>query len=105
MEKRLTIIYRLEPGCLGPDGVDHILPFCQLINTALRKKEHPYVCWQVVARHDKSLPETQYFVAGKLLSQPQAQVYLAKAEQSLGDTVEQFEEMLTQFINHYIARK
>ena len=27
-EKKLTIQIRVEPGCLGPDGKEHIETFC-----------------------------------------------------------------------------
>ena len=28
-DKKLTVIFRLEPGCLGPDGEDHVEEFCK----------------------------------------------------------------------------
>jgi hypothetical protein len=30
MYKKLTVTFRVGPGCLGPDGIDHIEGFCKL---------------------------------------------------------------------------
>ncbi|MFT6898769.1 MAG: hypothetical protein ACJA13_003196, partial [Paraglaciecola sp.] len=27
--KKLTVTFRVEPGCLGPDGISHIEAFCK----------------------------------------------------------------------------
>lgn len=32
----LLILHRLEPGCLGPDGADHVEQFCQLAEKAIQ---------------------------------------------------------------------
>jgi hypothetical protein len=29
MYKKLTVTFRVGPGCLGPDGIDHIEGFCK----------------------------------------------------------------------------
>ncbi|QBF81379.1 hypothetical protein EXU30_00700 [Shewanella maritima] len=103
--KQLTILYRLEPGCLGPDGVDHIEAFCLLVQKALAAKGNVHYKWQVVPRFDKSKPEIQFTLNGKSLTEQQAQKYLSMLTIELDNVIDGFEDMLTKMINQYIARK
>lgn len=76
-EQRLTIVFRVEAGCLGPQGGDHVRPFCTFAQPALAARDAGLIDWQVVPRDDKSEPEIQYLVAGRPLSTDQAGRYLA----------------------------
>ena len=54
-EKKLTVLFRLEPGCLGPKGVEHIDNFCQLAQKEFKSFHSDFVQWTIVPRIDKSL--------------------------------------------------
>ena len=49
-ENRLTIVFRLEPGCLGPDGRQYIDEFCVLVQHAFAKKTIGIVNWEIIPR-------------------------------------------------------
>ena len=83
-DKKLTVLYRVEPGCLGPDGKQHIDAFCkfaELVSRAIHEQS---------PRHDKTLAETQYKVGDKNLSHDQAARYL----HMFGKQLDEFEEHL-----------
>ncbi|MGX9463184.1 hypothetical protein ACWXWU_18390 [Shewanella sp. A14] len=103
--KKLVILCRLEPGCLGPDGVDHIDTFCQISERALANLNADVCHWFIAPRFDKSLVEMQYSLAGKVLSRDKAVKFIGSFEQDLDLIEERFENKLTQLINQYIARK
>ncbi|MGI2170924.1 hypothetical protein ACROAE_12195 [Shewanella sp. MF05960] len=103
--QKLLILFRLEPGCLGPDGVDHIDTFCQLAERTLTHLNADVCQWFISPRFDKSLVEIQYSLAGKVLPRDKALKFVQSFEQSLDTLEERFEDKLTQLINQYIARK
>lgn len=103
-DTNLVILCRLEPGCLGPDGVDHIETFCRVAQKALTTHEADVCHWILEPRFDKGLEEFQYSLAGKSLTREQAQKYLALAHREWGPFEEKFEDKLTQLINLYLAR-
>ena len=63
--RKLSVTYRVEAGCLGPDGVNYIADFCKFAQSALQTLDSDYIVWLIVHRKDKTLPETQYSVVGK----------------------------------------
>ena len=65
--KKLTVVYRVEPGCLGPTGRDNIEAFCDYANKELAPTDSGFVNWEIMPRYDKSLPEMQYLIANKKL--------------------------------------
>ena len=103
--QKLLILFRLEPGCLGPDGVDHIETFCQLAERTLANLNADVCQWFISPRFDKSFVEIQYSLAGKVLPRDKAIKFVQSFEQNLDTIEERFEDKLTQLINQYIARK
>ncbi|MFT6125489.1 MAG: hypothetical protein ACJAV0_001636 [Shewanella sp.] len=103
--KKLVVLCRLEPGCLGPDGAEHINTFCQVAERALVNLNADVCHWFLAPRLDKSLIEIQYSLAGKVLSRDKAVKFISSFDQDLDDIEERFEDKLTQLINQYIARK
>jgi hypothetical protein len=103
--KKLVILFRLEPGCLGPDGVDHIETFCHVAERALVTLNADVCHWFLAPRFDKNVIEIQYSLAGKVLSRDKALKFIASFEQNLDEIEGRFEDKLTQLINQYIARK
>ncbi|MBR9885677.1 MAG: hypothetical protein GYB21_19370 [Oceanospirillales bacterium] len=97
-EKKLCVIYRLEPGCLGPNGHDHIKDFCVFADKALRSFDSAFVIWKVQSRDDKSLPEMEYTINNKRLSRDKADRYLAL----MGKNIDDFEAYIHEDISHMI---
>ncbi|WP_434926134.1 hypothetical protein ACRWQM_08775 [Shewanella sp. HL-SH5] len=105
VNSKMVILYRLEPGCLGPDGIDHIEIFCSIAERALQSLNADICQWQLTPRFDKSLDELQYSLAGKILTKDKAAKYVLACDADLAQLEEFFEDKLTELINKYIARK
>ncbi|WP_404343423.1 hypothetical protein [Pseudoalteromonas mariniglutinosa] len=101
-DKKLQLLYRVEPGCLGPTGSDHIENFCQF---AQQRIVNPfYASYQFTPRYDKQKAERQYSINGRKLSESQATAYLAYFKVTLADFEEQLDELLTEVIDLYFER-
>ena len=50
---QLTVIYRVEPGCLGPEGATHIEGFCQFAQPLVAAHTPAFMQWQLQPRFDK----------------------------------------------------
>ncbi len=48
MTKKLTIQIRVEPGCLGPDGKEHIETFCVAAAKIFEAVEPELVSWVLI---------------------------------------------------------
>ena len=68
LEKQLTVIARVEPGSLGPDGMDKIEDFCRYANHNMVSDGQRYTRWQIIPRYDKTLPEMEYYIQHKKLN-------------------------------------
>lgn len=89
---KLVIRFRLEPGCLGPTGTDYVEDFCRLIN--LVEFSYPFVELNVIPRYDKTLPEWEFLLSDKLISESQADRVL----ELHNFTIESMEEAVDEFI-------
>lgn len=89
-EKKLTVVFRVEPGSLGPEGSDSVVAFCQYCHSQLFAIGGDLIRCEIIPRDDKSLPELEYRVRGQQLSDLQAKKYLA----ALGGDLEIFEDGL-----------
>ena len=99
--RKLQVLFRVEPGCMGPAGIDHIDEFCQYANEHIVTLNQHYVAWTIVARMNKKLPETEYRVANKLLTESQVDKYLAVFGSSLDDFEEQTNERLAEMVDEF----
>lgn len=86
-EKKLFVTYRVEPGCLGPQGKTHIEAFCHYAQKEVESVDSDYVHWDITPRFDKSLDEIQYNVLNKNMTHVQAEKYL----QIFGKSLDEFE--------------
>ena len=102
-DKKLTVLFRLESGCLGPKGDDHIDDFCQLVQKEFVSFHSDYVHWDIVPRHDKSLPEMQYKINNKKLSHDKAAKFLDVFGKSLDEFEEQLHKKLALLIDQYLG--
>ena len=102
-EKKLTVVFRLEPGSLGPDGDNLIEDFCKHAQKQLSDLDREFINWEIIPRHDKTLPERQYKINNKLLSQEMAKRYLGSFDRQINHFEENLDEKLGDLINKYLG--
>lgn len=103
-DNKLRIIFRVEPGCLGPEGLTHIESFCELAQQEISLIYPAFIAWQIIPRYDKSLAEIQYLFHNKNLSEAQAQKYLDRFSVSLDELVEQLQQAFVDLVEHYMQK-
>ena len=104
MYKKLTVTFRVEPGCLGPDGIDHIKGFCKFAKKEVAGLNSDFVRWVITPRYDKSLLETEYKTNNKLLDHDKAKKYLSVFGKQLDDFEENLQDKLSILIEQYLGR-
>lgn len=102
-EKKLTITFRLESGCLGPDGVNHIEPFCQKAQDHFNANDGDYIDWRFIPRLDNALPEKDYSVNNRPINREQASKYLELFERRFERFDDSIDEILGELINQYLG--
>ena len=102
-DKKLSVTYRVEPGCLGPEGKSHVSEFCSFAQTELRTLDSDYVAWNIAPRSDKTLPEMQYNVVGKMMNHTQAEKYLAIFDKSLDEFEVHLADKLASLIDEFMS--
>ena len=103
-DKKLSVTYRVEPGCLGPDGKSHISAFCNFAQAELKSLDSDYIAWNIVPRLDKTLPETQYSVVGKRMNHSQAEKYLSIFDKSLDEFEGHLGDKLSTFFDEFMSQ-
>ena len=101
-DKKLTIVLRVESGCLGPEGSNHVENFCRTALTTIEQINSDFLIWEVLPRLDKYLPEIQYKAAQKTLTHDQARKYLALFDTKIDEFEEHINEKLTILIEQYM---
>jgi hypothetical protein len=101
-EKQLTVIARVEPGSLGPDGLDKIEGFCRHANQNMVSVGQRYTRWRIIPRYDKTLPEMEYYIQHKKLNNFQVSKYLGFFQTDLEVFEEAFSVHLTLVIEQYL---
>jgi len=101
-EKKLTVVCRIEAGCLGPEGADHIEEFCNFAQTEVEPIDSDFVHWELIPRHDKSLAEMQYKINNKKLNHDKAAKYLAMFNKNLDEFEDHLHEKLSHLIDQYL---
>ena len=102
-DKKLTVIFRVESGSLGPNGADHVEPFCQQAREVFKTIDSDFIKWQILPRHDKSLAEMAFKVLNKNLTHDQAEQYLAVFEKSLDEFEDHLIQTLAQLVGEYLG--
>lgn len=102
--KKLTVTFRVEPGCLGPDGADHIEGFCKHAKKSVADLDSDFVRWVITPRYDKSLAETEYRTNGKRLNHDKAELYLKVFGKELDEFEEHLQDSLSELIDEYLGR-
>lgn len=102
--KKLTVTFRVEPGCLGPDGIEHIEKFCKFAKHEVANLDSDFVRWVITPRFDKSLLETEYKTNNKRLDYEKAQKYLRVFGKELDEFEEHLQEKLAELIDQFLGR-
>jgi hypothetical protein len=102
-ERKLSITHRVEPGCLGPKGVEVAEAFCEFAQQRFKTIDSDFVIWNIIPRFDKSLPEMQFHVLGKQLLEDQARQYLTAFEKDLDVVEMHLGDMLTTLIDEFMG--
>jgi len=103
-EKKLTILVRVEPGCLGPEGASHIEEFCRAAQIEFASIESDVVHFQVEPRFDKSLAEIQYTIINRPITTEQAAKYMKMFNKDLDELEGHVYEKLAMLIDQYLER-
>jgi len=103
IDKKLSVTYRVESGCLGPDGTDHVDKFCDFAQKSIQTLDSDHIAWNIVPRSDKKLPEMQYRAIGKKMTHSQADQYLAVFGKSLDEFETHLSDKLAALINEYMG--
>ena len=97
------MLFRLESGCLGPDGSNHIDAFCLQAQKQFAAIDSDFIDWEIIPRQDKSLPERQYKINNKLISREMAKKYLNLFNRNIDNFEENIDEKLGEIINQYLG--
>lgn len=103
-EKKLTIVYKMEPGCLGPAGPELIEEYCHFAQQKIETIDSNFVNWMIQPRFDKSLPEIQYLINGKELKPAMVKKYLALFDREIDNFEEQYNDKLMDYIDQFLNR-
>ena len=102
--QKLVVIYRVEPGCLGPEGDSLVDDFCNFAQSKFQDFNTDCIVWHIVPRKDKAIPEMEYNVADKKLNHIQAEKYLAVFGKELDELEGHLSGTLTSLINEFMGR-
>ncbi len=86
---------------MGPAGIDHIQEFCQYAQKQVETLDTDFVHWEIVARMNKKLPEMQFKVGNKNLTQRQAEQYLAVFGKDLAEFEEHLHDRLATLVDSF----
>lgn len=102
--KKMSVIFRVEPGSLGPNGNEYIKDFCDFAQQQLRACSSDHILWFIEPRLDKKLVEMEFQISAKILPRNKVNQYL----KIFGDNLEHFEDQLEDhieaIINQYFGR-
>lgn len=102
--QKLTVLCRIEPGCLGPEGTSHIDEFCRFAQPRTAQLDADFVIWELTPRNDKTLAEMHYKIANKTLDHLKAEKYLSLFNKSLDEFEGHFHDLLADLIDEYMSQ-
>ena len=101
---QVTIMLRIEPGCLGPTGANYVEEFCAFATPVFAKVNASFLNWQLTPRYDKTQPEIQYYIKERPLSDEKAEKYLALFHNDMATIEEDISAKLTISIEKFFDR-
>lgn len=102
-DKKLNVTFRVEAGCLGPEGASLIDGFCNFAQQEVETLDADFVHWEIIPRHDKSLPEMEYKISNKKLSHDKAERYLELFGKELNEFEEHLHEKIAILIDQHLG--
>ena len=102
-DKKLTVVFRVEAGCLGPKGEDHIDEFCRIATNDFKSIDSDFIHWKITPRDNKSLSEMEYRINNKNLSHDKAATYLDLFKKNLDEFEEHLHDKLAVLIDQYLG--
>lgn len=103
--KKLAVTYRVEAGCLGPDGLNYIADFCHFAQAKLQASDLKYIIWNIVHREDKTLPEIEYGLIGRTINDQKAEKYLSLFGKTLDDFESYINDHLETLIHDFMTNQ
>ena len=103
-DKKLHVQFRLEPGCLGPQGLSHVNAFCLFAQKKFEANNNHLVKWEIAPRLNKSDPEITYKIKGKKLGNQQVSKYLKVFNQELSVFEDRLDSDIAQMIDLYLSQ-
>jgi hypothetical protein len=102
---QINALFRLEPGCLGPNGIDLAYAFCDQIKHDLQSQinNNQVINWRIEPRFDKTLPETEYSFNERPINPSQAKQLAEKLGINLDDIEMNLHDMLAEWIDDFLA--
>jgi len=102
--KKLWVVFRMEPGSLGPDGQHYIQEFCEFAQVQLQASAKPYISWFIIPRFDKTLAEMEFQISGKKVPEIKAKQYLTVFGEDLSDFEDELDNNLEAIVNQFFGR-
>ena len=102
--KKLLVMYRIEPGCLGPQGADYVEEFCVFAKQKLKDRHSHCLRWAIKPRYDKSLPELEFQIKNGTLSRDNAAKYMTRFDIDIDGFEEALDEELTELVDAFFER-
>lgn len=103
-ENKLTITFRVEPGCLGPQGADHVNEFCKLAQHSFKTIEAELIHWDIIPRFDKSLDEIEFKLNNKLLNSSQTSKYFNLINKPQDEVEDILHNKIADLIDEYMGQ-
>jgi hypothetical protein len=104
INKKLTVLFRVEPGCLGPEGEKLVKEYCELAQSKMEVVESNCINWVITPRNDKIQPELQFKINGKILDRGKAEKYLSFFAININVLERQLFKNITDLIEQYLGR-
>jgi len=98
---RVTVIYRVDPGALGPGSESIVEGFCRFAQKEFDDLFKDCIDWEIMPRFDKSEKEIQYKIRNRDLSVQQASLYLDALGKEQGSFESKLYKQLESSIAHY----
>ncbi|GFD82530.1 hypothetical protein KUL118_53920 [Tenacibaculum sp. KUL118] len=102
--KKLLVMYRIEPGCLGPQGADYVEEFCVFAKKRLKDRHNHCLRWAIKPRYDKTRPELEFQIKNATLSRDNAARYLASFDIEIDAFEEALDEELADMVDAFFER-
>lgn len=103
-KQQLLVICRIESGCLGPQGHEHVVAFCDFIKDKFTKPDLHFIQWEVAPREGLDFPELEYRLQGKRLLHDHAKKYLSLFNTKIEDFEDYIDDKIIAQIEQYFLK-